>query len=1374
MKTVSKLITRFVVFFSALAFFTACVEDDDFDTPVIPPAQELEEILSEGGTNANFISCLNEDFESYDDDVTSFDAYENVTTYDTRLWTTDSFSGNKYLKLSAYKAKGYVYSYFVIPVNFDKADEFSFKTQDRFFAKGNPLKVFIVEDYTIEDNIAKAKMTDITEQFTIANGTTGSSTKAKVSSGIYNLSEFKGNGFIAFKYEGDGASITTTIHLDDIKITDKDDSNCTNGGGNPVDGCGGNAAEAKGCLTEDFERYDDKATSFDSFFNASQKGAEKAWQVRTFGGNKYIQMSAFKSGEEDDWFIVPVDFDKADEFSFETKAGFDNGTVLKVYTSTEHDGSCTVTENQWKDITSNFDVSTGPSTGYATDYTPSKSYSLSSLTGKGYIAFRYEGNGNGGKTTTMQIENITITDKEDSNCSGTTNPTDPTQIHKGGLDSAASSCLLEDFETDMEDKTTFSKYETISISNDEDETFWIQKEFGGNKHIEHSAFKKGKQDDWFLVEVDFDKADQMSFETKDGFDKGNVLTVLYSTTHQKGNDVNSSDWVDITSEFTISSGSKEYGKVFVKSGEYSFPANVSGNGYIAFRYQGDSNTGLTTTMQIDNINLVDVDDKACYGEKEECSTEEFNSFNKNDTTLTGYQIINTKGTRKWTINEIDGNKLIEETAFNNGAISSWFILGVDFDQAGSFQFDSKDGSNNGQVLTVHYSTDYDENGDPTKATWTNITSKFKIANDAPNDSFASEFTASGTYNFQNLSGKGYIAFKYDGEEDKGATTTMQIDNIRFGKKDENSTSCTFNLKELTTTNPATQIHKGGEDAQPLGCYNLDFKDVAKNTDSFKAFEIVSTKGDNKLWKSNTYNNNSFLEISGYQAGEQDDWVLINVDFNQADTFSFKSQDGYNNGQPLTVWYSTSHAKGDDITENDWTEITSNFDIANSAPSNGYSDSFTDSKEFSLSGISGNGFIAFRFVGGDNKVTTTMRIDDIKITDKEDSTCNSTTPPPTSTQIHKGGRTAEPKGCYNEDFSDMEKDNDVFDEFETVSVLGDDAFWKVGRYTQENNFFAQFSAYQKEKQDDWFLMYVDFDKADTFEFKTKDGFNNGLVLTVYYSTTHRKGADIQENQWTNITSEFDIAKDAPGNTYADAFTNSKQYSLANISGQGFIAFRYEGGGDSNITTLMQIDDIKIIDNDDSSCGTTPPTTGGNGTDKLFFSEYAEGAGNDKYIEIYNPTNDEIDLTRYELRLSGNNDSDWTPTRKYTFAEGKTLAGKTVYSIANPQANDDIKAKATDVKGGITFFNGDDALGLFFDADGDGTFETLLDIIGVKTNDPGKGWDAAGISEATFDHTLVRKASIEKGNSDWSSSAGTTTEDSEWIVKDKGDFNSLGIR
>ena len=38
--------------------------------------------------------------------------------------------------------------------------------------------------------------------------------------------------------------------------------------------------------------------------------------------------------------------------------------------------------------------------------------------------------------------------------------------------------------------------------------------------------------------------------------------------------------------------------------------------------------------------------------------------------------------------------------------------------------------------------------------------------------------------------------------------------------------------------------------------------------------------------------------------------------------------------------------------------------------------------------------------------------------------------------------------------------------------------------------------------------------------------------------------------------------------------------------------------------------------------------------LFFSEYAEGSSNNKYLEIYNPTNADIDLSTYAFPSTAN--------------------------------------------------------------------------------------------------------------------------------------------
>jgi len=82
------------------------------------------------------------------------------------------------------------------------------------------------------------------------------------------------------------------------------------------------------------------------------------------------------------------------------------------------------------------------------------------------------------------------------------------------------------------------------------------------------------------------------------------------------------------------------------------------------------------------------------------------------------------------------------------------------------------------------------------------------------------------------------------------------------------------------------------------------------------------------------------------------------------------------------------------------------------------------------------------------------------------------------------------------------------------------------------------------------------------------------------------------------------------------------------------------------------------------------------------------------------------------------------------------------------------------------NGDDALGLAYQGQ-------LIDIIGESGVAPSGGWDIAGINKATKDHTLIRKASINTGNTNWGNSSGTNTDNSEWIVSNIDDISNLGL-
>ena len=166
--------------------------------------------------------------------------------------------------------------------------------------------------------------------------------------------------------------------------------------------------------------------------------------------------------------------------------------------------------------------------------------------------------------------------------------------------------------------------------------------------------------------------------------------------------------------------------------------------------------------------------------------------------------------------------------------------------------------------------------------------------------------------------------------------------------------------------------------------------------------------------------------------------------------------------------------------------------------------------------------------------------------------------------------------------------------------------------------------------------------------------------------------------------------------------------------------------------------------------------------LFFSEYVEGSSNNKAIEIFNGTGAAVDLSQYSVKL-GSNGNEWSSTNSVTLSG--TLANNDVFVIANSSANATILGVA-DLTHTVTYFNGNDCLGLF---QGD----TMIDIIGIYMNNPGTAWDVAGVTGATLNHTLIRKPEITQGNTDWTSSAGTNADNSEWIVHEQDYVANLGM-
>ncbi len=195
-------------------------------------------------------------------------------------------------------------------------------------------------------------------------------------------------------------------------------------------------------------------------------------------------------------------------------------------------------------------------------------------------------------------------------------------------------------------------------------------------------------------------------------------------------------------------------------------------------------------------------------------------------------------------------------------------------------------------------------------------------------------------------------------------------------------------------------------------------------------------------------------------------------------------------------------------------------------------------------------------------------------------------------------------------------------------------------------------------------------------------------------------------------------------------------------------------------------------DDGNCEYVEPTLlpGDAPACGLFFSGYAEGSSNNKFLEIYNPTDAAISLDGYAYPSVSNAPDNGAGNYDFwnAFDAGASVAPGDVYVIAHGSADPAILAEADETFSFLS--NGDDGFMLVMGTQDD---FIQIDAIGDWNGDPGSGWDVAGVSAGTKDHSLIRKSDITNGNGgDWTGSAGTDADNSEWIVLDINDWTGLG--
>jgi predicted extracellular nuclease len=301
-----------------------------------------------------------------------------------------------------------------------------------------------------------------------------------------------------------------------------------------------------------------------------------------------------------------------------------------------------------------------------------------------------------------------------------------------------------------------------------------------------------------------------------------------------------------------------------------------------------------------------------------------------DCTLAGWEIVSVDAdtAHTWSCNATYSN--IDVNGYGDAApANEWLITPpLNLDAQGNDTLTFRSYTNytdiNYPQLHVLYSTDYAGGGDPTTATWTELSGiTFSPAG-------SGSWTDSGDVDLSGISGTNvYIAFQYVSSGTGGGTAAnWRLDAI--------------NIFEATPPGQPLPLVEGFDDCTLAG------------------WEILSVDTDTAhTWSCNaTYSN---IDVNGYgDSAPANEWLItppLNLDAQGNDTLTFRSYTNYtDSGVPypqLQVLYSTDYDGGGDPTGATWTALSGiTFSPENSGD-------WTDSGDVDLSGISGtNVYIAF--------------------------------------------------------------------------------------------------------------------------------------------------------------------------------------------------------------------------------------------------------------------------------------------------------------------------------------------------------------------------------------------------------------------------------
>jgi endonuclease I len=252
------------------------------------------------------------------------------------------------------------------------------------------------------------------------------------------------------------------------------------------------------------------------------------------------------------------------------------------------------------------------------------------------------------------------------------------------------------------------------------------------------------------------------------------------------------------------------------------------------------------------------------------------------------------------------------------------------------------------------------------------------------------------------------------------------------------------------------------------------------------------------------------------------------------------------------------------------------------------------------------------------------------------------------------------------------------------------------------------------------------------------------ITAPSAPTNITGSNISG---TAFKINWNLAEDDTATTGYNVFVNTD--SIASTSDLSYTLTGLTVSTAYSITVSA----IDAAENEsEQSVSATITTTDGssNGINELFFSEYVEGGGYNKAIEIVNLTSSAVDLAGYSIKKQSNGAGDWIDELFLNSGSVQSITTGDVFVVINDLADSEELNNQADLihpNGSPINWNGNDAVGLFKNG-------VLIDIVGVL-----------GETAKNFaDMTLRRVDNVTEPN--------VTYTSSEWVEFPKDNVEGIG--